>query len=301
MPDAQGLKVFVSWSGDLAKRVAIDLRDLLPVLFDGVTPWVSDRDIDAGGRSMEEIARQLDETEFGIIVTTRDNQNSQWLNFEAGALSKRFAGSESSRVVPLLVDMESIAELTGPLTQFQAKLLSRQGLEDTLVAVGAARNVTAEVVKRRLMNEWGAFEAALSEAKTQAAKTPSEKPKRGADSMAEETLELVRAIAHNVGYGTGANVDPRRRSDRLNSDLEAALAGHILDVEGVRTCHFTVRPDGITVRIETKPISAGPPFPITTDHKLQLSLMHHLEALIKGSGYGYSVWLEVDGNAIPPF
>jgi hypothetical protein len=144
MVEQSGLKVFISWSGDLAKEVATLLHGLLPVIFDGVMPWMSDQDIEAGSRGLEEIARELDGTSFGIIVVTNENQGSQWLNFEAGALSKRIDDEGRVRVVPLLVDLESGAELTGPMTQFQWKLLDQRGVRELLVAIGAAAGVGKE-------------------------------------------------------------------------------------------------------------------------------------------------------------
>ena len=194
MSDVRSLKVFISWSGEVSKQVALHLRDLLPVVFDGVTPWMSDRDIEAGGRSMQDIASELDATAFGLVVITRDNQQSQWLNFEAGALSKRFGSDDDTHVVPLLVDLDSIAELTGPLTQFQVKLLNRAGIDDTFIAIGTALGVSADVVRRRLGNEWDDFSAKVKAANAGQA-TTNQQPRRSLESMVEESLELLRSIS----------------------------------------------------------------------------------------------------------
>jgi hypothetical protein len=44
------LKIFISWSGDLAREVTKVLRSWLPKMFDHIDPWASEVDIDAGLR-----------------------------------------------------------------------------------------------------------------------------------------------------------------------------------------------------------------------------------------------------------
>src|SRR4051812_2549416 len=83
------LKIFISWSGDLAREITKVLRDWLPKMFDHIDPWASEVDIDAGMRGLDVIQDRLNASSFGIIVVTTENMNKPWLNFEAGALSKR--------------------------------------------------------------------------------------------------------------------------------------------------------------------------------------------------------------------
>jgi hypothetical protein len=195
MAESSDLKVFISWSGELARQVALALHELLPVFFDVVKPWMSDEDIDAGARGLEAITRELDDTRYGIIVVTRENQRSQWLNFEAGALSKKFENEGVVRVAPLLVDMEAGTELTGPLVQFQWKQLDRAGFEDLLVSIGKVVGVTREVVQRRIVAEWEPFKEAVDKAIEKAGETKKEPP-RTVQSMFEEILTVTRSLAH---------------------------------------------------------------------------------------------------------
>ena len=64
----QDLKIFISWSGDLAREITKVLRDWLPKMFDHIDPWASDVDIDAGMRGLDVVADRLDDSAFGIIV-----------------------------------------------------------------------------------------------------------------------------------------------------------------------------------------------------------------------------------------
>jgi len=80
-------------------------------------PWFSDTDISPGERWELGLATQLETTEYGIVCVTQESLQSAWTLFEAGALSKSVKGG---RVCPYLIDITR-RQLTGPLSQFQAK------------------------------------------------------------------------------------------------------------------------------------------------------------------------------------
>ncbi|MFJ5638453.1 toll/interleukin-1 receptor domain-containing protein [Streptomyces sp. NPDC093223] len=109
------MKVFLSWSGDRAKAMAEYLHDWLPDVIQAIDPWVSSQSISQGSRPLPSIADELSGCNFGIVCVTPESRGSEWVNFEAGALSKVL---EESVVVPLLLDIEK-AQVTGPLSQFQ--------------------------------------------------------------------------------------------------------------------------------------------------------------------------------------
>lgn len=85
---------------------------------------MSDSDIHKGDRWSEQIGHQLRDHRVGIICVTPENMASEWLLFEAGALSKTFG---EGRVCPLLLGIGP-TELEGPLGQFQATVFGREEL-----------------------------------------------------------------------------------------------------------------------------------------------------------------------------
>jgi tetratricopeptide (TPR) repeat protein len=118
------MNVFISWSGTRSRSFALVIHDWLQSVVQAASPWMSDRDIGAGERWNEQIARRLRETEFGLICLTPSNLTAPWLLFEAGALAKTV---DTARVVPVLLGVRK-AELKFPLAQFQAVIADREGL-----------------------------------------------------------------------------------------------------------------------------------------------------------------------------
>jgi len=83
-------KVFISWSGDLSRKVAESLRQWLPGVLQYVKPYFTPDDIEKGARWGPDITKELDQSQVGVICLTRDNLEKPWILFEAGALSKSF-------------------------------------------------------------------------------------------------------------------------------------------------------------------------------------------------------------------
>ena len=86
----------------------------------GIDPWVSSVDIAKGARWSREIAKQLDDCNFGIVCIDPTNRKSNWLHYEAGALSKSL---DNGCVAPFLVGLTP-SEVDGPLSQFQMTTVS---------------------------------------------------------------------------------------------------------------------------------------------------------------------------------
>src|SRR5438067_6127291 len=109
------MDIFISWSGPQSLVVAEALRDWIPMVINAAKPFLSAADIDKGVRWSSEIAGKLEKAKAGIICLTPENMNSQWILFEAGALSKSV---QNTYVCPLLVGLKP-SDIQGPLAQFQ--------------------------------------------------------------------------------------------------------------------------------------------------------------------------------------
>jgi hypothetical protein len=138
------MRVFISWSGDKARRVAIATKSFLQDVNQRTTVWFSDADIVAGQRWSNELSAQLDATNYGIICVTQESVQSPWVLFEAGALSKSVA---HGLVCPYLIDVTR-SDLSGPLSQFQAKECTREQTWEMLTSVNLAMTEDALVESR---------------------------------------------------------------------------------------------------------------------------------------------------------
>jgi hypothetical protein len=108
------VKVFISWSGDRSKQVALALREWLPQALQAAQPYMSEKENEAGALWDNILSSALEESNFGIVCLTPSNLESRWLNFEAGALSKAVS---QARVVPLLYGLGE-SDVGLPLSRF---------------------------------------------------------------------------------------------------------------------------------------------------------------------------------------
>jgi len=79
------MKVFLSWSGSRSKEVAQYFGEWLPHIFHSLDIFIS-VEIAKGLDWNKEIYENLKTCDFGLFFITKNNINSSWLNFEAGAL-----------------------------------------------------------------------------------------------------------------------------------------------------------------------------------------------------------------------
>lgn len=186
------MKVFLSWSGHKSHQVALVLRDWLPSVIQSLTPYVSSEDIDKGARWSTDIAKELEDSTFGILCVTKDNLEAPWLLFEAGALSKMM---DKSSVCPFIFDLK-MAEVNGPILQFQSTTFDKNDIKKLLLTLNKACGDTG--LKEDLLSKtfdvwWPNLEESLKAIKGE----PSEEEKTSTDKdfrnkMLEEILELSR-------------------------------------------------------------------------------------------------------------
>jgi TIR domain-containing protein len=183
------MKVFVSWSGTRSGALAQALRDWLKLVLHYVEPWLSDADLAAGERWGQALAKELETSNFGVICVTRDNLTSPWILFEAGSLAKSLDGS---RVIPLLLDVE-FSEITGPLAQFQAKKVDRDGVFEVVQSINQqAKQPVADAQLRQLFDAlWPNLEKQIAEIPKSTSPT---KPTRSQHEILEELVSSVRAF-----------------------------------------------------------------------------------------------------------
>lgn len=182
--------------------VAAALKEFLPLVLHYAKPWLSSRDISAGERWAAELGKELEAAQFGILCLTKENLGAPWLLFEAGALSKALT---TSFVCPYLLDVD-LSDLSGPLSQFQAKKSDKVSTFELIQAING--NATDPVDEQRLPKLfegfWPEFETILNAIPS---KQGNEKPVRTTEEILEELVSTVRS------------------NDRRFADLDVELLG----------------------------------------------------------------------------
>ena len=160
------MKVFISWSGDASRPLAEALGDWLPRVLQYVQPFVSSSDTEKGVRWATVVSKELAETQIGIICLTPDNLKSEWILFEAGALSKEV---ERGKVCPLLFFGIEASDVTGPLALFQCATFSKGEMARVVRTINAdagGHQLPDTVLADTFEMWWPKLEAAISSART---------------------------------------------------------------------------------------------------------------------------------------
>lgn len=190
------MKVFLSWSGDLSHKVALVLREWLPFVIQSVEPYVSSEDIDKGSRWSIDIAKELEDSSFGILCVTPQNIDAPWLNFEAGALSKAFT---TSNVSPFLFGLKPSDLKKSPLLQFQSTLYDKKDLLKLVLSINNALGMEKldETKLKKTFDVWyeqlkGKLEPLLEEANIKPTSKEDDYSQNNSNEAVEEILELTR-------------------------------------------------------------------------------------------------------------
>ena len=136
-----GMKIFVSWSGALSKKVAQELKKWLPCIIQSVDVFYSPEDIEKGENWDSKISSELSQCNYGIVCLTSENTMAPWINFEAGAIAKTL----ESRVSALMVDIKT-SEIQGPLKRYQATKLEKEDMWQLISDINRATDSPLEPV-----------------------------------------------------------------------------------------------------------------------------------------------------------
>lgn len=205
------MRLFISWSGERSQVFAQALHEWLPMMLHYVDPWLSQSNIAAGDRWANEVAKELEATKFGIICITRENIVSPWILFEAGALAKSM---QEGRVIPLLLDIE-FKDITGPLAQFQAKKVERDGLLDVINSINRVSEI--KVPESRLPAQFETLWPALEKKVAEIPKNPTPaRQNRPQHEILEELVSSIRGL--DVRFRDSVEEPPefRRRKRRFH-------------------------------------------------------------------------------------
>jgi TIR domain len=188
------MRIFISWSGELSKELAEAVRKWLPSALQYVKPFFTPNDVDKGTKWASEIFKELSGSVVSIIVLTRENLNSNWIMFEAGAISSTI---DRAKVCPLIFDLEP-TDLQGPLAQFQITKFTKEDFRRLFMTINAAagEHKLADGVAETVFQKWWPdLEKELYAIISNHLDKRTSPPLRTERKLIEEILLLVRTVA----------------------------------------------------------------------------------------------------------
>lgn len=239
------LPIFISWSQPLAKEVATALRAWIPRVIQDVDPWMSSEDIEAGKFGSQAIFESLNQSTVGIIIVTPANLDRQWLNFEAGSLT-RTINTHDGVVMPLLINMRG-SSATGPISELQVKRFDdKDEVFNILEAIN--RRTRSPLTQAALRDEfdlkWSMLEEQVNAAIAKASIAEPEANKQPEPLDSSVILEQVVATLRDLRQDIRSLEPLSLRPSVTDSDLILAPILEILDYERVRD--FSINIDEVT-------------------------------------------------------
>lgn len=154
-------KVFMGHCGDESREVAELLVTFMKKIFPGLEDHYSEN-IPGGKKFFDIILKNLSECNCGVFCITKDNCDSPWIHFEAGALSIPI--SDDKAIIPFLFDIKDIKKKNGedfasPLKGYQFAFEHKQGVLTLLKGINekSEPKLSVKELTRKRDKHWSAL------------------------------------------------------------------------------------------------------------------------------------------------
>ncbi|MEY2702028.1 MAG: hypothetical protein RLY43_661 [Bacteroidota bacterium] len=212
------MKVFISWSGNLSKEIGEVIKDWLPAVLQSIKPYFTPNDIEKGSRWNADISKELEQSKLGVFIYTQDNLDSQWMLFEAGAISKTL---DNTKVCPILFGLDN-SDFKGPLTQFQTSQFNKTDFKKLVRTLN--NNLSEQKLDEKVFDEvfdmwWPKLETKVSKIlETNKVENISVRNDR---ELIEEILALSRITAKRTLVSTNKTLPNTKYNTELFEKLVA--------------------------------------------------------------------------------
>lgn len=115
------VNIFICWSGRRGHHVANAMKAWLEERFSGAVRARVSTDIEKGAVWRDELERDLQDAQVGLLCITPEALSSSWVHYEAGVMARMFTrkGAPAGRLYTFLLGTSEL-ELNGPLSAFQS-------------------------------------------------------------------------------------------------------------------------------------------------------------------------------------
>jgi TIR domain len=256
MFDMDSVKVFISWAGEASRQVGEALHQWLPMLFEGVTPWISAHDLDKGRQWQHEIMENLRTSRFGIVCLTPDNLTRPWMLFEAGAIS-----TLSEACVFTFLHGVEYAQVTDPLSMFNHTASRRDDVRRMVTSLNNVldtQKVLDGVLAARFEKFWPDIEGQLNQVQMNHPPEEIAAP-RDQGAIMSEVLTLVRDTSRSLAAVSARRpqVEPENRPIRSIVMSRFSTKLRELGVPCQQMGMPVEAPGGITMRLNDREIEVS--------------------------------------------
>jgi TIR domain len=219
MPEPTEYNVFLSWAGERSRSVAETFGRVLRWAMSAARPWISTRDVSPGAIWFEEIRQRLN-LKFGVTFMTPEEQDSRWLNFEAGGIFKALQ-NDKSRLYPVLIGFQGPLDSRHPLSNLQTVSADKIGFQrvfrDLAQGLGDSRAASdLDTVYEKLWPDLDTCLKALP-----AAASPIGKVVDPADALAE-IIQAIRVLKTDRASDVGGEI--RQALSQIQGQLQSIFS-----------------------------------------------------------------------------
>lgn len=203
------MKVFISWSGEKSKQVALLLEEWIKMVIQASEPWVS-TNIQSGSLWFQELNEQLKDVTIGIVCITSQNRDKPWILFETGALAK---GLSTNRVCTLLVDLKN-EDIEQPLAQFNHTYPDHDGMFKLMTTINThleKSSLPQHILSKVFEKNWLDFESRMNEIRRIETPGLANETKRGSEEILNEVLQTIRGFDRRL-----QNIEVKREATPPN-------------------------------------------------------------------------------------
>ncbi len=203
--------LFISWSGDLSKKVAQEFNDWIPSVIQAIKPYFSP-DMKKGIFWGPEINKQLSELKLGILIITPDNKDSTWIHYEAGGLISKL--EDKDIVCPICFNLKP-TDLAQPLGGLNATVFDKEEIYKLLDSLNNSLEelkLDSKILNDEFELKWPKLEDSINKILSKWKPSESTPEPRSHEEKIDEILSLTRDLsqyqlikdqANKIGFGKG--------------------------------------------------------------------------------------------------
>jgi len=109
------MKIFISWSGETSRRLALSIKNNI-LNYPGITTFISSEDINSGTLWFNKVTASLNEMNEALVVLTPSSYARPWLNFEAGYIFGKL-----NKLSIIVISQDEAFAVSGPFSPFQVR------------------------------------------------------------------------------------------------------------------------------------------------------------------------------------